>query len=802
MTILTSAGLRPVIERALARVLERVSPGEPPADLAAQATRYARTKGERGAAPIAAELGLERAELQELESALQDAVRTAASVDSGETASERNAVLASVRLLSWFETIAQRVPELGLEPSTDALAAEELGRKQVRALELIVRSLVTESYGSQDALVARLRAALDQRVVERWQKTADPGDVLSGCSFSELASLFTSSEEFQRYEKLYEDTPFLTLLRERRRTIQAFLDDVRRIRNVLAHHKRVTNLQLTLLDLYYDEIVAPVRTAHERGETKVDPARFLDVSKEELEAWFSGLEEDLREVKDDLRSLRASLLASLGRVEGDVSEIRRRSVGTSRRLGWVGAGLVVVLGLSAWLVLRGGKTEEMVAHAGDAATRAAEAGEAAASTARDTAARVEQGVERTAVATAKLAETLDELRDGFKSIAHSGGVVAEPTRPQEWYHNARTFEQRGDVVQALDAYRHYFAYAELPFVDPHQEYQSLVKLQNGIGGAREVYDQMRRREGASPVFELMWDVLLEHDQRVAALGRFIEKNPDWAPAVYELSLDYSEARLGSQSLEDKKEERDLLQEFLTLHDEGHLLGYFLDQSVAAEEIADARRRLARLATLAPEVVEKPVRLTAMHSGQGWMVTLSIAELAKEIFVRVGDEGAFKSTGFVPGVVSVSGLPVPRPLVELSGSEPTVLHVKYVDAHGGEHGPYDVPFDPDVQMLEGTKNVLEMTKNSWLAFGDQDSGKVLLYFTHLLSWRAGVAEIHYALDADTPETSFPVPAVDPKNPNAIGPDDQVYVEVPPETRYATVQVTFRDGTTSDVVKITR
>ena len=60
---------------------------------------------------------------------------------------------------------------------------------------------------------------------------------------------------------------------------------MRRNRNVLAHNKRVTPTQLTLLDLYYEEIVGPVQTAHDQGETRVDPGTYLDVGRDELERW-------------------------------------------------------------------------------------------------------------------------------------------------------------------------------------------------------------------------------------------------------------------------------------------------------------------------------------------------------------------------------------------------------------------------------------------------------------------------------------------------------------------------------------
>ena len=103
----------------------------------------------------------------------------------------------------------------------------------MRALELIIRSLITDRYEDQPALVARLKDLLSEKVVQQWLTSADRGDVLSGTTFSELSSLFVSAQEYPNYDPLYKDTPLLSLLKEKRVTIRNYLDDIRRIRNVL-----------------------------------------------------------------------------------------------------------------------------------------------------------------------------------------------------------------------------------------------------------------------------------------------------------------------------------------------------------------------------------------------------------------------------------------------------------------------------------------------------------------------------------------------------------------------------------------
>ena len=843
--MLTSDALAPVVGAAFARVLRHVvrDGADVPTDLPAEAKVYARTKGERGRAAVAEALGLQEAELAAFDAVVRDVERTLEHQGDGPQG-ERNAVIAQVRLLSWLETIGQRVPALAPQEGIEALVSEDLGRKQVRALELIVRSLITESYADQEALVARLRAALNEKVVARWQAVADPGDILSGLTFSELASLFVDKEEFQRYEGLYEDTPFLTLLKQHRRTVQAFLDDVRRVRNVLAHNKRVTPTQLTLLDLYYEEIVGPVQTAHDEGETKVDPAAHLEVTKEDLDGYVHGLREDVLGVKDDLQDLRATLLASLGDIQDDTKAIRETTTGINRKVIAMGVGIVALLVLGFFLARQGGDTQQEVAktrETTEAAERAArraakgmdevreatgevakrveasteatqEVGKRVAAAAEDTARAARAAAAAAAASRAAtdqmsgttevVVQTLEELRDGFAALTKQGGIIADPKRPQEYYHNARLYEQRGDVAQAMLSYRGYLAFEDLDFVDPHMRFQAYLKLHNGMAGAREAYYDLQR-VGTSPVWDFAWNLLLDDEARIAGLETFVDENPEFAPAWYALSREYSVARLGSQTLADKRSEKEALERFFELKEQGAFLRFYLDQDMAVQQLEDAKERYAALSQVPEALLENPVQMTAMRSGAGWTVSFSIAEPAKEIFTRVGGAGEFRSTGHFPGMFNQAGLPMPKPNIELPGTQTTTtIEVKYADARGRERGPYTLAFDPQALLMQSGKDILQSLRHTWVSFATFGDDGLLLHFTALVSYRYALKEIRYGLDKDTPNETFPLGPYDPKLPWAIGEGVQTYVQVPGTTKYVVIQVVYADGTESEVQRIDR
>lgn len=262
-----------------------------------------RAKARLSGSGLAASLGLSEDELSAFDKLLRDLCNRTRNVPD-DASGQRNLMIAALRFLDFCTLIGSRLdrPELEarLLPATD----EELARRQLRALELILRSLVTERYGGQDGLRAALVKLYGDETVKKWLASADPGDLLSGTVFSDLASLFVNKREYPaRYHELFKDTDYLVYLKEQRQTLQTFLDDVRRFRNVVAHNKRISPVQLALLDLYYAELVEPVEQAHAQGRVAVDPKAFLTVGAEALDGYFKDLKEDSAAIRDDLQAL-------------------------------------------------------------------------------------------------------------------------------------------------------------------------------------------------------------------------------------------------------------------------------------------------------------------------------------------------------------------------------------------------------------------------------------------------------------------------------------------------------------------
>lgn len=64
-------------------------------------------------------------------------------------------------------------------------------------------------------------------------------------------------------------------------------------------------------------------------------------------------------------------------------------------------------------------------------------------------------------------------------------------------------------------------------------------------------------------------------------------------------------------------------------------------------------------------------------------------------------------------------------------------------------------------------ILEMTRANWIGIGTA-TGRDLLYFTHVLSWRCGFAALRYGLNGAEPEIELQIEPChrDSNSPNAI------------------------------------
>ena len=97
-----------------------------------------------------------------------------------------------------------------------------------------------------------------------------------------------------------------------------------------------------------------------------------------------------------------------------------------------------------------------------------------------------------------------------------------------------------------------------------------------------------------------------------------------------------------------------------------------------------------------------------------------------------------------------------------------------------------------------KQILNMTQNNWVSFRDFN-GKQLIYFTHLESYTCSIKEVRYSINSDDLDKVWELQPCDTKNPMAVT-KDIIYLTMPLGTaKFIAVQVTFTDGTKSEIVR---
>jgi hypothetical protein len=184
-----------------------------------------------------------------------------------------------------------------------------------------------------------------------------------------------------------------------------------------------------------------------------------------------------------------------------------------------------------------------------------------------------------------------------------------------------------------------------------------------------------------------------------------------------------------------------------------------------------------------------------------MITLMFREIPREIFYKLEGEESFRSTGLMEFVNSTTGLKMPNAGITLGpGTGKTRIEVKYVDVGNETRGPFALEFDPVTELIAAQKKALNLTKNSWITFRDLD-GKVLLYFTQLVSNRCTIHTVAYGIDSDATPSTFALEPCNSRDPSHVG-NGRIYIEVPASSRYASVRLTFKDGTNSEVVRFER
>jgi hypothetical protein len=223
--------------------------------------------------------------------------------------------LACLRVALWLETITKNM-SIPFE-FEKALSSEEIAIKQVRALELIIRDVITEQLGGKENVILKLQELFKQDVIDKWIKSADQSGVLSGTTFSELSNILLDKNIFKGIEEIFHSSE-IELSKSTRDSLRYILEDIRVIRNAIAHNKKVSNIQIEALNEYYKTIAEILKNAK---KTQIDPDTYLDLSKSNMEDFIASLKEDNKEISGNIESIKKSIDSINVNIDKGFSEI-------------------------------------------------------------------------------------------------------------------------------------------------------------------------------------------------------------------------------------------------------------------------------------------------------------------------------------------------------------------------------------------------------------------------------------------------------------------------------------------------
>ena len=201
-----------------------------------------------------------------------------------------------------------------------------------------------------------------------------------------------------------------------------------------------------------------------------------------------------------------------------------------------------------------------------------------------------------------------------------------------------------------------------------------------------------------------------------------------------------------------------------------------------------------------EAVNAPIALFSRHNG-GWTVVFSILDPTLGISWRMGDAGDFRETGFLDTLDPRTRKRMPNPSVELAADAPAAtLPVRYIDTSGEMQGPFPIKFDPEEALIHDERKILDMTATSWLSF--REFNGLLVYYTHLMSYRCAIREVRVGIDTTVPDKVLKMPPCDLRDPSVIPSDAVPYLKLPPATKSVSVELTYRDGSVSEIKSFRR
>ncbi len=90
-----------------------------------------------------------------------------------------------------------------------------------------------------------------------------------------------------------------------------------------------------------------------------------------------------------------------------------------------------------------------------------------------------------------ITEQVNTILGEIQAVSRSGGLISQPSAYAEFYHNARLYQQRGEVGLALNNLEAALKISPFPFIDPVEDFVNLAVSQYGENAGIFLEQRMR-----------------------------------------------------------------------------------------------------------------------------------------------------------------------------------------------------------------------------------------------------------------------------------------------------------------------
>jgi len=338
----------------------------------------------------------------------------------------------SLRLLMWLETISKN---LNIELSIDLLETntnEDICFKKVRAIELILRSLINEQIGNNEELISILVGIFKNDVIEKWKNSSDESGILSGTTFSELSNILLNKNIFLSIEEIFSNQA-IEIGNSNKESLRYLLEDIRIIRNSIAHNKKLSLIQIEVLNNHFNIITESISKS---VKSNLEVKEYFDQATQNLQDYISKIQTENQLISGyvvDINEKTSSILVISNRINKKTSLI---------------IGLVIItIAITASVFLLQRKTVK-------------------------TTESIVKRTENINTNVVRVFNRFDQLEGSIKNA----NPIANPKNANDFIVNAYIFKNAGETEKSIDMFTKYFKLTKIERFDLYNDYYQLLKL--------------------------------------------------------------------------------------------------------------------------------------------------------------------------------------------------------------------------------------------------------------------------------------------------------------------------------------